>query len=171
MINKEGFSIIHGYSFSFEDEGQNIIAWFSSFSSLEKVYVNGKEACSQKKFSKKTSNTFSIGDDSYTTTLDAKRLFIGPYICTLEKNGEIVGRKKLVLFNSKEGKNKVLVRFVKTLLILVVLWIVFEEIASELGWPKWSTYIFLACFGIIGTIIDRKSRKSSGPTIEEEEIV
>ncbi|QDV17303.1 hypothetical protein Pan153_19380 [Gimesia panareensis] len=96
MSEKKSFSLLNGYSFSFEDEGRNIEAWFSALSGQEKVFVEGTLVSSKINLGAVSSHDFSIAEDSYSTRMNAVDLIWGPYICTLCKNGKEIRRQKLV---------------------------------------------------------------------------
>ena len=96
MSKKKVFSFLKGYTFSFEDEGNNIQAWFSALSGLEKVYVNGDLVTSQRNYSKKSSLSFSISGNAYTRHMEVTSLLKGPFVCTLTKNSRILQRQKLM---------------------------------------------------------------------------
>ena len=113
MSKEKTFSLTKGYSFSFEDEGKEIQAWFSALSGLEKVYVDGELVSSQRNLSTDSSNVFSIGQNEYSTNLKVASLLKGPFICTLSKNGNKYKRQKLIFpkLQSKSSKFSFLVRF------------------------------------------------------------
>ena len=73
------FSFYNGYTFSFDVEGNNIQAWFSTLSGLEKIYVNGDLVASQRSFKRKTSNSFSLSGIQYTTVFENKGIFKGTF--------------------------------------------------------------------------------------------
>lgn len=96
MSKPKAFSFLKGYSFTFDDEGRNIEAWFSSLSGSEKVFVDGTLVSSTRNITTRSSNNFQIGEDSYNTSLKMVSIFKGPVVCTLSKNGEEIKRQKLV---------------------------------------------------------------------------
>ncbi|WP_299467715.1 hypothetical protein, partial [uncultured Gimesia sp.] len=96
MSKPKAFSFLKGYSFSFEDDGRTIEAWFSSLSGLQKVFVDGTLLSSQRSVSTESSHSFMIGDDRYTTTTKIVSLSKGPLVCTLSKNGKDLKRQKLI---------------------------------------------------------------------------
>ena len=167
-INKS-FNFIKGYSFSFEDEGSHIEAWFSSFSGLEKVLVNGKLVSSQRNFSKHSSNLFKVGENEYSTSLQVESLLRGPFVCTLSKNGKAYKKKKLTFSRTVSGDKKapVILRF----LFYVLLGVAFGYSKSYFNLPDASTYVFLAILFFIVFAYHYKSDKRAKPLIEDEEIV
>ncbi|QDU12447.1 hypothetical protein CA11_02260 [Gimesia maris] len=96
MSKPKAFSFLKGYSFSFEDDGRIIEAWFSSLSGLQKVFVDGTLVSTQRSVATETAHNFMIGDDRYTTTTKMVSLSKGPFLCTLSKNGNDIKRQKLV---------------------------------------------------------------------------
>jgi len=101
-VSKEkALSLIKGFSFSFEDDGKEIKAWFSAISGLEKVYVDGELVSSQRNLSSKSSCIFSIGPNEYSVNMKAVSLLEGPYVCTLNKNGKEYKRQKLLQSRNK----------------------------------------------------------------------
>jgi 23S rRNA pseudoU1915 N3-methylase RlmH len=96
MSNQNEFSYWKGYTFSFEDEGFQIEAWFSALSGLEKVFVDGEMVSSHRNLSANSTNTFKICDNEYSINMQAVSVFRGPFVCTLNKNGEGYKRQKLI---------------------------------------------------------------------------
>ena len=90
-------SPIKGYAFDFECEGHRIDAWVSTFSGLERVFVDGTLVAEQRNFNKRSSNTFSVGNAKCSTSLDVESLLKGPFVCTLFRNGKPFKRQSLVL--------------------------------------------------------------------------
>jgi len=169
MTTNSTFSFVKGYSFSFEDEGRLIEAWFSAFSGLEKVFVNGELVSSQRNYSKNSTNLFEIGENEYSTSLEVVSLLKGPFICTLRKNGEAYKRKKLIFPRAvaNSSKNPFILRF----LFYILLGLVFGFSKNYFDFPSWSTYIFLAILFIFVFAYHYKTNKNGGPLIEDEEIV
>jgi len=124
MSKPKAFSFLKGYSFSFEDDGRTIEAWFSSLSGLQKVFVDGTLLSSQRSVSTESSHSFMIGDDRYTTTTKIVSLSKGPLVCTLSKNGKDLKRQKLIYpphqndLSSTAYWFKLLIYLVITLMVL-----------------------------------------------------
>ena len=165
MQSKNQFSFLKGYTFSFEDDGQSVDAWFSAFSGLEKVFINGKLVSSQRNFSKHSRNNFSIGTNQYHTSLDVTSLFKGPFTCTLFKNDQEIKKQRLV-FPRKTGKSKY--SFFIILAICFMVGAGFGVVKNNFNLPGWSTYLFLiVVFIYVFKDCLRKGRYEK-PRIEED---
>jgi hypothetical protein len=168
MGKEKIFSIRKGYTFSFEDEGNVIDAWFSTLSGLEKVYVNGELVSSQRNISTNSTNHFKIGVNEYSINLKAVSLLSGPLVCTLSKNGREYKRQKLV-FPKLESSAKVL-------FFILILGVISLEFASS-HWqlPKYYILVFFVFVFIASFLYDWKNRKKRNLTedvkIENEEII
>jgi hypothetical protein len=128
MKNNGSYSLLKGYSFSFDDEGKEILAWFSSLSGRETIYVDGELVSSQRNISMKSSNNFMIGDNKYSITLKIVNVFKGPVICTLTKNGKEYRRKELV-FSHAHKQSQTPLEVARTEKILGVLLLPFFILA------------------------------------------
>lgn len=164
MSTEKIFSIVKGYTFSFEEEGNVIDAWFSTFSGLEKVYVNGELVSSQRTLSTNSTNSFNIGENEYSTNLKAVSLLKGPVVCTLSKNGREYKRQKMI-FPKFDPSAKIL-------FFTLILVVVFFEFAS-LHWqlPRYYIVIFFIVVFIVAFVHDWKNRNKRKPIIESEEII
>lgn len=171
MTTRKSFSFFRGYSFSFKTEGCYIEAWFSSFSGLEKVFVNGVLVSSQRNFSKDSTSAFKIGENEYSTTLQVKNLLKGPFVCTLSKNGTAFKRQRLVFPQENNQSRKVPYLF--QFLLFILLGIVFSVSKSFFDLPEASNYIFLSILFLLVFVYQYKFRKNKNakPLIEDEEIV
>lgn len=167
MSKKKVFSFLKGYAFSFEDEGNNIQAWFSALSGLEKVYVNGDLVTSQRNYSKKSSLSFSISGNSYTRHMEVTSLLKGPFVCTLTKNSRILQRQKLI-FSRPETK---VLPFFKKLWIWVIIGVAAGVMSSILNLPDWTFYVFTAIVFFSVFSYYAKCNSGSTPVIIEEESV
>ncbi len=96
-------SMFHGYSFVFNQDGKQIEAWFSALSGAEKVYVDGVLISARRNLSINSKNEFTVAGDTYVTSLEQVNVIMGPFICTLTKNDQVVKRQKL-LFSSSGSK-------------------------------------------------------------------
>lgn len=169
MRKEKAFSLMKGYSFSFEDEGKEIKAWFSALSGLEKIYVDGELVSSQRNISTNSSNNFKIGPNEYSTNMKVVSLIKGPFVCTLTKNGREYKRQKLVFHKALVQSKKL--PFIVELTFYIVLGGLFGFASSHWQLPKDSIYAFLALLFVVVFFYHRNSRKGSGPVIEDEGIV
>lgn len=169
MSKEKIFSFRKGYTFSFEEEGSVIEAWFSALSGLEKVYVNGELVSSQRNLSTDSTNSFSIGPNEYSTTLSVVSLFKGPFVCTLSKNGNEYKRQKL-LFPKGNSSSKGL-PFIARFSFFIVLGALFGFARAYWQLPKESIYVFLAALFVVVFANQIKTHKGTGPVIEDEKIV
>lgn len=169
MSNKKAFSFFKGYSFLFQEDENKIEAWFSAFSGLEKVYVNSVLTSSQRNLSTNSTNKFKIGDNEYTSNLNAISLLKGPVICTLSKNGKPYKRQKLLfpMANQKNNKFSFLVRF----MFFISIGVIFGVAKSYWQLPKETTYVFLAVLFVIVYFFSLKANKGKEPVIEDEDVV
>ena len=81
------FSYLKGVTFVFNDDSNEIKAWFSSFTGLEKIYVNDALVLSRRSLSIKSKSTFQIGNNLYSVVFHVENLIQGSVVCTLSKNG------------------------------------------------------------------------------------
>lgn len=169
MNKKKAFSFIKGYTFLFQEGENQIEAWFSNFTGLEKVYVNGVLITSQRNLSTNSTNTFKIGDNEYTTNLHVVSLLKGPFTCTLSKNGNPYKRQKLLfpMVNQKNYKFSFLGRFI----LFISIGAVFGVAKSYWQLPKETTYIFLAVLFVMVFFSSLKANKGKEPVIEDEDVV
>ena len=170
MSNKKAFGFLKGYSFLFEDDGCKIEAWFSTFSGLEKVFVNGDLVASKRSFSKKTENIFMIGENKYSTTMTTVSLMRGPSICTLYKNGKEYKRKKLVFPANENRKTR---SFILMILFFVTLGVGYGIAESYYELPGYLFFIFLAALYLfLKTYVYLKNKTHNlEPKIIDEEII
>ena len=173
MSNTDSFSFLRGYSFSFEDNGNTIKAWFSSLTGKEKVFVNNQLVSSQRNLSKNSSNHFSIKDDNYSTSIIVKSIFTGPITCTLIKNNTPFKRKKLIFKNIEHvNKHSYALRLIAYVTLGLLLGFLLKPISSYLQLPE--TVIFTSAFLVIFIAIYfnyRFNKKSfHKPSFIEEDI-
>ena len=169
MSKEKTFSLRKGFSFSFEDEGNTIDAWFSAFSGLEKVYVNEELISSQRNLSTDSTNSFNIGVNEYSTNLNAVSLLKGPFVCTLSKNGDAYKRQRL-LFPKATPSSKGM-SFLISFMLFIVLGVLFGLARSYWQLPSESIYIFIAVLSVIAFPFYSRKYKGTGLVIENEEIV
>ena len=164
-MEREGkpISILKGYEFEFECEGRRIEAWFSAFSGLEKVLIDGQLVSSRRNFSKHSQSTFSIGSATCSTSLDVESLLKGPFVCTLFRNGEPFKRQRLVFPASTTSTNN----FWYQIGIFVLLGIVLGVTHSYFSLPNWFFWVFIAL--VFAVSLYWSWGKPVKPYIEEEE--
>ena len=102
MSTSNQFSLLKGFSFKFYDGDKVIESWFSSYTGLEQVRVDGETVARQRNFSSNSSNLFEIDGVPYRTCLEVKNLFKGPFVCALFKNEKPFKQQRLV-FPALEG--------------------------------------------------------------------
>ncbi|WP_111641201.1 hypothetical protein [Marinimicrobium alkaliphilum] len=168
MSKEKAFSFIKGYSFSFEDEGRKIEAWFSTFSGLEKVYVDGELVSSQRNFAKESSNTFVIGADEYATRLKMVSLLKGPFECTLSKNGNALRRQKMVFPKRTSGAERF--PFFVQLAFFIALGGVFGFAKAYWQLPEVSMYVFLGILFVLIVVLQGKGYMGSRPVFEDDDL-
>jgi hypothetical protein len=161
---KKAFSIFRGYTFSFEDEGNKIEAWFSGLSGMEKVYVNKKLISSKRSYSRNSSNTFLISENNYSISMKVISLLKGPFICTLTKNGQILRRQKIV-FPQPAKKN---LPFFTKLWFWLIAGATFGVIKAFLNFPDWTLFVFAGASFLFIFIYFIKFYNGHQPFIEEE---
>lgn len=148
------FSFRHGYSFVFEDNGQQIRLWCSAFSGLEKLYLNDELLDTRRRFARQAATQFFVGPDEYTVNLNTISMLRGPHDCMLSKNGLPIKKKRLVfpdVCSRKKG-----IRFLPMFTISLLAGVVFGTIKSLAGWPGYSLLFFI--LGVYGfwTLLDRR---------------
>jgi hypothetical protein len=169
MSKEKTFSLRKGFTFSFEDEGSTIDAWFSAFTGLEKVYVNGELISSQRNLSTDSTNSFNIGVNQYSTNLNAESILKGPFVCTLSKNGDAYKRQRLLFPKAKPSSKGM--SFLVSFLLFLVLGVLFGLARSYWQLPSESIYIFIAVLSLMAFPFYSRKYKGTGPVIENEEIV
>lgn len=169
MDKAKPFSFLKGYSFSFEDDGNQIDAWFSAYSGLEKVFVNGQLVSKQRNLSTDSTSTFKLGNHEYSINLNAKSLLKGPFICTLTKDGENYKRQKLVfpLNEERKGKHSIALRF----LFFIILGVIFGVLISLWQLPKEVSIYALGSLFLVVFLHNLKTSKARRPVIEDENVV
>lgn len=170
MSEKKLYSFLKGYSFTFDDDGREIKAWFSVFSGKEKVFVDGNLISSKRTFSRDSSHKFSIGNDNYSTHMDAVSHFRGPLLCTLCKNGKEMKRQKLFLPTLKNNMRK---RSLFYLLFYSVLFIAFAVAKAFWRFPQGAYIVFLFFLVLVAFIflVYRIKEICSKIEIIDEEII
>ncbi|MFV0478755.1 MAG: hypothetical protein ACK5ME_13110 [Parahaliea sp.] len=163
MSEKKTFSFSKGYSFLFEEEGNTIEAWFSAFSGLEKVYVNGNLVCRQRSYSTDSSNSFCVGPSKYTTNLNTTSLLKGPFVCTLIKNGKPYKQQKLIF--PKKGLSS------KWILFFIIFSGIFGFTHSYWKLSNEFIYIFIILLSAIFFVYYIIHHKDVWPLIKNEEII
>ena len=166
---EKAFSFRKGYTFSFEEEGNAIDAWFSAFSGLEKVYLNGELVCCQRNLSTDSTNSFYIGAKEYSTNLNAVSVLKGPFVCTLSKNGKEYKRQKLVFLNSNSSLKDL--HYISRMSFFIALGTSFGFAYSYWQLPKESMFVFLVILSVMVFAYHLKNQKRTTPVIEHEEIV
>lgn len=184
MHGVDTFSYFKGYTFFFELDDNKIIAWFSCFSGREKIFLNGKVISSRLAFTKRSKHSFLIGDDQYSVELHVKNLLLGPIICELQKNGEMVKSKKLQFrpdYNKTDDGTNITYRkyhkryFVASFLIAMVLAVALVYAQNYFGYSNTWFYISLLSLVSVSYIVDKfvikksKYYKDIGPKITDDE--
>ena len=168
MNNEKVFSFTKGYTFSFEDEGKKIDAWFSALSGLEKVFVDGKLVSSKRNLSFNSSSVFKIGDQEYSINMRAVSLIKGPFVCALHRNGKEFKRQKLV-FPRAQSKTRRFPFFARFLFYIAVGGI------FGFAWSYWRLpigllYLFVAVVFVVVFLYSFRVNMGRPPKIEDEEV-
>jgi len=119
MTQNDSFSITKGCFFIFEDNGNQIKAWFSALSGKETIFVNNVIVSTGKNYSRNSVSKFRIKNDNYSISLIVKSFIKGPFVCTLSKNEKPFKRKSLI-FNNSIRKNNKKYFFYSTILYIVI---------------------------------------------------
>ena len=159
----KAFSLVKGYTFTFEDEGSSIDAWFSALSGLEKIYVNGELLSSQRNLSINSSHSFNIGANRYSTQFKVKSLLKGPFICTLNKNGQAYKQQNLVFHQPKPLLS------VMIILLCIALSVLFGFAKAHWSLPAASAPLFTALIALI--LISYRIKSYRQPTLERVDLV
>ncbi len=168
MKKEKAFSFLNGYSFTFTEGDDQIVAWFSAFSGKEKVFVNGALISEQRNYSTDSTNTFTIGENSYSTNLLVKNIFKGPFVCTLFKNGKEHKRKKLIFPTPTKNKKS----FFLYLVFFIFIGILFGFAHNYFMWPEYSIYLLFLTVFVLSLVLSifGKEYKARAPIIEEDEL-
>lgn len=96
-----------GYHFDFEDVGHVIDVRCSSFSGKESIYLDDQLIASKRSFKRKSSMSFTIGENNYEIEFNVVNMFRGEVHCTLIKNDVHVKtiKKALLMKYQLSGKN------------------------------------------------------------------
>lgn len=167
MSNTKTFSFTKGYTFTFNDEGKEINAWFSSLTGLEKVYVDGEVVSSQRNLSTNSSNKFRVGANEYSTNMKAVSILKGPFVCTLNKNGQAYKRQRLVFPKLRTGK----LSFFSTLGIYILIGVLFRIARNYWQLPKESGYLLFIVVFVAVFFYQFYFNRGLEPIIEDEEIL
>lgn len=169
-MENNSFSFLKGYSFQFDIDGNEVVAWFSAFSGREKIFVNGKLIASQRNYSTNSTNKFVLNGKEYLTTLKVASLLRGPCVCTLSKEGVAIKRKKLVFprISFKKGTYDLIVVLTTIIGIGVLLVLLGKYFAVSSTYLYVVFFIVLFGFIVLGAKINKKLGR--GPIIEDEEI-
>jgi len=159
MNKQKEFSYTKGFSFLFEEGGSEIEAWFSAFSGLEKVFVNGELVSSQRNRSKNSTQIFKIGENEYSTNTQVNSVYKGPIVCTLNKNGEAHKRLKLVYPTART--------YFFSIGIGIAFGGVFGVAVTTWDSAKGSLYVILVAF-FVALLLYRFFFSFQKPIIEEE---
>ena len=158
MNSKKVFSFTKGYTFSFEEDGVTIDAWFSAITGLEKVFINGNLVSSQRNISTNSTNSFSIGENEYSTNLNA-----------VSKNGKEYKRQNLVFPKAEESSKRL--PFIVKFSFFIFLGICLGLARSFWQLPKESIYVFIVLIFVVVFMYYFRGYKGKEPVIESEEIV
>ncbi len=101
--DKPIFSYLSGYYFTFDYKGEEIIAWYSCLTGLERVYVNGEAISQSRSFQIKRETNFQLDGINYAVLMAPVGAFEGPYKCELFVNGQLKQRKHLLLSSDKSS--------------------------------------------------------------------
>ena len=169
MVKNDTFSCIRGYSFTFKDNENHIQAWFSAISGKEKVFVNDELVSTQRNFSRSSVNTFSIDDDVYSTEIDVRNIFKGPFICTLFKNNKPFKRKKLLFHAINKNKRQIFYDFIPYLILGIIMGVA----GAYFKLSDVVVYGIIILFVLIHSLYNYKTNKQhyKKPVIVEEKIV
>ena len=85
------------YSFSFEDEGVWIQAWFGAISTRARIYVDGKLVYSRWIYQPNSPHAFQFGGNEYAIVTATNLIKDRPWTCTLCKNGSELKRQRLII--------------------------------------------------------------------------
>ncbi|MET0355478.1 MAG: hypothetical protein ABW044_01810, partial [Cellvibrio sp.] len=149
MSNSE-FSFLRGVSFVFNDDGNEIKAWFSAFTGLEKVYVNGALVLSQRNLSIKSKSTFQIDNNLYSVVFQVENFLNGTVMCTLSRNGVAYQRKKFVSLIEQPIWLKISIYLGCLVLVAVAIF---------LNFPSEYYFILAILYAILATYVNAKVRK------------
>ena len=109
-------TLLKGHWWAFDCDGDEITIHGSSFSGMERVYINDELVFAERSISICSRHQFVHEDQEYKVHLSLVSLSKGDIECLLIKNGHIVGRKTTGLYNSHKYNSHKL-SFTKNLLI------------------------------------------------------
>lgn len=167
MHKENAIGLVKGYTFSFEDGGRRIDAWFGAISGLETVSVDGELISSRRNYSTDSCVDFKLGQDEYCINLKVVSLLKGPFVCTLMKNGVAIRRQRLVF--ARVVKTSRLPFFIE-LLFFVFLASALGCLVPCLHLPQEMIYFSYALFFSMVVVYQLSTRKWVGALIEDEEV-
>ncbi len=161
MNTDRQFSFLRGCTFRFEDGPLIIESWFSLFTGLEKVSVNGELIFQQRNLSADSSVTFDINGNCYHSTLSIISFLKGPFVCSLYKNGKLYKQQKLVF-----GDPNYKVPWYLKYWFVVLFGLILGLLSTYFKFPIWIALVLVTILGTFKRINAPKKR----PSIEEVEI-
>ncbi|MEM9102768.1 MAG: hypothetical protein AAGB12_10640 [Pseudomonadota bacterium] len=143
-MEKDQFSFKAGIKLVYEYKGRSITLWFSAFSGLEQVFIDGQLIVSKRSFLPTSSNEFEVDGELFKYNFNSS-LFKGSYACTLYKNHLPFKRKKIVFPKKsssikKQFFNTIFHFFIGFLLAIILL---------KLQMPYWSVFLFILIISFI----------------------
>jgi hypothetical protein len=134
--------------------GQNeISAWFSCLSGLEKVSVNSKLISTHRNLKTDSSHYFKIDEKQYQTRLMVESIWKGPYVCSLYQNDELIKKNTLKIEIIKYS----IIERLKLLILPATLGGVFGLASSLYDMPRSSLPAFIIVIVILSMIVNRRS--------------
>jgi hypothetical protein len=128
-------SFAGGFWFVFHDGGRTIRAWGSTFSGLERIYVDNAIVSEGRNLKREGIHQFSIDGVGYSITFRASSVLKGPLVCRLEKNGLVIKS----LSCSYRRNMPMLIAFFVAMVAIVAL---FDP-------PIWAFFIAALCCAIL----------------------
>ena len=102
-INKPlTFSVLNGITARFNIDGQELVVWGSSWTGMEKIWLNGELVSEKRSLRFKTVHTFSVDDSEYEVELDITHSYKSEVSASVVKDG---AHLKTVTFNYYRDEN------------------------------------------------------------------
>jgi len=112
VTNESEISLLAGLKFNFYDDDREIIAYSSSFSGKEIIYLNGINISEQRSFKVRSIHQLKVQEDDYEVEFNVTSFLKSKIECTLIKNGVHVKTIKLQVATIKQLMTFILAGFI-----------------------------------------------------------
>ena len=97
-------SFRHGYWFHIEDGEDDITVNASSWSGMERVFINDELVSKHRRLTFKSKHQIEHNGAAYEVALTPQNLLTGKYVCEVIKNGASIGTKTIAFLSGTPGQ-------------------------------------------------------------------